>query len=90
MGSALALGIVSTLGANAISAPQVNTGAAAAFSISEMPSTTLLISNDADHKCGEGKCGGDKKKDGDHKCGGDKKKDGDHKCGGEHKCGAKK
>lgn len=36
-------------------------------------------------KCGEAKCGGDKKSEA--KCGGDKKKEG--KCG-EGKCGAKK
>jgi uncharacterized low-complexity protein len=43
-----------------------------------------------DGKCGEGKCGAEKKKDGkcgEGKCGADKKKDG--KCG-EGKCGAEK
>jgi uncharacterized low-complexity protein len=43
-----------------------------------------------DGKCGEGKCGADKKKDGkcgEGKCGADKKKDG--KCG-EGKCGGDK
>lgn len=48
-----------------------------------------------DGKCGEGKCGADKKKDGkcgEGKCGADKKskdKKADGKCG-EGKCGAKK
>ncbi|WP_434352837.1 hypothetical protein VH441_06430 [Psychrobacter sp. HD31] len=49
----------------------------------------------AEHKCGEAKCGADKKADGncggdkkaDHSCGADKKADG--KCG-EGKCGADK
>ena len=44
----------------------------------------------AEGKCGEGKCGGDKKKEGkcgEGKCGGDKKKEG--KCG-EGKCGGNK
>ena len=43
----------------------------------------VAMSSKKDGKCGEGKCGGDKKKDG--KCGGDKKKK-DGKCG-EGKCG---
>ena len=45
-------------------------------------------------KCGEGKCGGDKKADkegkcGEGKCGGDKKADKEGKCG-EGKCGGDK
>lgn len=48
----------------------------------------------AEGKCGEGKCGGDSKKDGEGKCGegkcgGDKKKTGEGKCG-EGKCGGDK
>lgn len=47
-------------------------------------------SEQTDHKCGEGKCGGKKKK-GEHKCGSkvDSTKSTEHKCG-EGKCGGKK
>ena len=52
----------------------------------------------AEHKCGEAKCGADKKaaaaKTAEAKCGADKKAAAEHKCGadktGEHKCGADK
>jgi len=47
----------------------------------------LAMSSKPEGKCGEGKCGGDKKKAGkcgEGKCGGDKKKEG--KCGA-GKCG---
>jgi len=47
----------------------------------------LSMSSKPEGKCGEGKCGGDKKKAGkcgEGKCGGDKKKEG--KCGA-GKCG---
>ena len=46
-----------------------------------------MVTGDAEGKCGEGKCGGDKEAEG--KCGGDKEAEG--KCGegkcGEGKCG---
>ena len=46
-----------------------------------------MVAGDAEGKCGEGKCGGDKEAEG--KCGGDKEAEG--KCGGdkeaEGKCG---
>lgn len=50
--------------------------------------------SDAEHKCGEAKCGADKKaegegKCGEGKCGADKKAEGEGKCG-EGKCGADK
>ena len=41
-----------------------------------------MVAGDAEGKCGEGKCGGDKEAEG--KCGGDKEAEG--KCG-EGKCG---
>lgn len=45
---------------------------------------------DTEHKCGEAKCGADKKAEGEHKCGAEHKKaDGEGKCG-EGKCGADK
>jgi len=47
----------------------------------------LSMSSEPEGKCGEAKCGGDKKKEakcGEGKCGGDKKKE--SKCG-EGKCG---
>ncbi len=68
------------------------------FSMAKLDSGYQLAQADKakDGKCGEAKCGADKKK-ADGKCGGDKKKDGkcgadkkkDGKCG-EAKCGADK
>ena len=43
----------------------------------------------AEGKCGEGKCGGDKKAEKEGKCGGDKKAEKEGKCG-EGKCGGDK
>ena len=54
--------------------------------------TGYKVASKAEGKCGEGKCGGEKKADGEGKCGegkcgGDKKKSaGEGKCG-EGKCG---
>lgn len=80
LGSALALGLVSTLSASAIVSPQINTDSS--LSINELPANSLLLSEGTgDHKCGEGKCGGSKKEE---------PKDGDHKCGADHKCGGGK
>ncbi|MFP4130589.1 hypothetical protein [Thiohalospira sp.] len=49
---------------------------------------------ESEGRCGEGKCGGDKKKDAEGKCGGDKKgdkkKDAEGKCGGDKKGDKKK
>jgi len=53
------------------------------FAMSELESGYMQVAG-KDGKCGEGKCGGDKKKDKEGKCGEGKKKDG--KCG-EGKCG---
>lgn len=56
--------------------------------------------SEGEHKCGEAKCGADKKTEGEHKCGEGKcgaehkKADGEGKCGegkcGEGKCGTDK
>ena len=73
---------------------------APAIQASENPfATTELqggykIAANHEGKCGEGKCGGDKKSDsegkcGEGKCGGDKKAEGEGKCG-EGKCGGDK
>ena len=53
--------------------------------------TGYKVASKAEGKCGEGKCGGEKKADGEGKCGGDKDKkaDGEGKCG-EGKCGGDK
>jgi len=56
------------------------------FAMSELESGYMQVAG-KDGKCGEGKCGGDKKKDKEGKCGEGKKKDG--KCG-EGKCGGDK
>lgn len=48
--------------------------------------TGYKVAAKAEGKCGEGKCGGDKKAAGEGKCGGDKKAEGEGKCG-EGKCG---
>jgi hypothetical protein len=58
LGAALALGLGTTLTANAFSAPQPTTGVDELFSISEFPSHPTLLSND-DHECGEHECGED-------------------------------
>ena len=63
--------------------------------------TGYMVAGDAEGKCGEGKCGGDKEaegegKCGEGKCGGDKEAEGEGKCGGdkeaegEGKCGGDK
>jgi uncharacterized low-complexity protein len=60
------------------------------FALKDLGNGYQVADKAKDGKCGEGKCGGDKKdkKAKDGKCGGDKKgKDG--KCG-EGKCGGKK
>lgn len=74
LGSALALGLTTTLTASALTVPEIQVNADTIFSISETASSTLLISDD--HKCGEGKCG-------EGKCG-------EGKCGDDHKCGEDK
>ncbi len=89
IGATLALG-VSTLSASALLVPQIDTDATV-LGITELNSSSVLAN--ADHKCGEGKCGAAKKA-ADHKCGA-AKKDAEHKCGAakkdaEHKCGAAK
>ncbi len=69
--STLALGIATTLGANAITAPNINVNSDAILSISELAADSTTISH-GDHKCGEGKCG--EGKCGEGKCGEDKDK----------------
>ena len=62
------------------------------FSVTNLESG-YMVAGDVEGKCGEGKCGGDKKeaegKCGEGKCGGDKKeaegKCGEGKCGGDKK-----
>ncbi len=61
------------------------------FAMTELNGGYMQI---ADSKCGEGKCGGSKKKEpegkcGEGKCGGSKKKESEGKCG-EGKCGGSK
>jgi len=64
------------------------------FGMSNVDATQMQVAENG--KCGEGKCGGEKKsKCGEGKCGGDKKegKCGEGKCGGdkkEGKCGGDK
>lgn len=67
------------------------------FSLKELNNNAILVAHE-EGKCGEGKCGADKKageaKCGEGKCGADKKA-GEAKCGadkkaGEGTCGAKK
>lgn len=73
--------------------------AEAGFSSTNLQAGYTLADNhatksDGEHKCGEAKCGADKKaegegKCGEGKCGADKKAEGEGKCG-EGKCGADK
>lgn len=72
--STLALGTALAL---TMTAAQANTGDKV-LSLQSIDAQNILH-NDSGHKCGEGKCGANKKKD-----------SGDKKCGGDHKCGAKK
>ncbi len=63
------------------------------FSMTEFESGYMVAEGAGEGKCGEGKCGGDKK-EAEGKCGGDKK-DAEGKCGGdkkgaEGKCGGDK
>lgn len=82
----------------------VASAAEANFSATALAAGYTLADNQAnksatEHKCGEAKCGADKKADGEHKCGegkcgegkcgADKKADAEHKCG-EGKCGVDK
>lgn len=54
------------------------------------------LADKTEGKCGEAKCGADKKTEGEMKCGADKKAEGEMKCGADHKaegekkCGADK
>ncbi|WP_307126021.1 HvfA family oxazolone/thioamide-modified RiPP metallophore [Cellvibrio sp. OA-2007] len=73
------------------------------FAATSLNAGYTLAENDAaksegEHKCGEAKCGAEKKAEGEHKCGEakcgadkkeEKKADAEHKCG-EAKCGADK
>ncbi|MCF2920401.1 hypothetical protein L1264_07885, partial [Pseudoalteromonas sp. APAL1] len=85
---ALTLGAV-VVGASSFAATDAN---ANPFEFQQMQAGYQLDA--AEGKCGEGKCGGDKKaekegKCGEGKCGGDKKAAKEGKCG-EGKCGADK
>ena len=65
-------------------------GAAPVFAATDLATGYMVAALDdkaAEHKCGEGKCGADKKA-AEAKCGADKKA-AEHKCG-EGKCGADK
>ncbi|HNE42444.1 MAG: hypothetical protein JNK96_10020 [Betaproteobacteria bacterium] len=94
--TALSLAVGTAFAATALLAPVVH-AADNPFSLTKLDSGYQLAEADKakDGKCGEAKCGADKKKDG--KCSADKKKDGkcsaekkkDGKCG-EAKCGADK
>lgn len=64
LGAALAIGLGTSIAANAISTPQPASGTDAILTISEIPSHPTLLSND-DHECGEGQCGEDGGDDGD-------------------------
>ena len=83
-GAALATSLAATPAANAADNP---------FALSEL-SSGYMVAESAEGKCGEGKCGGEKKaadtegKCGEGKCGGEKKAaDAEGKCGGEKKEG---
>ncbi|MBK7899593.1 MAG: hypothetical protein IPJ99_09715 [Betaproteobacteria bacterium] len=93
----LSLAVGTAFAATALLAPIAH-AADNPFSLTKLDSGYQLAAADdkaKDGKCGEAKCGADKKKDAkcgadkkkDGSCGGDKKKDG--KCG-EAKCGADK
>lgn len=75
LGTVLAASLVSLPAANADQNP---------FGLTKLSSGYMVIAG-AEGKCGEGKCGGEKKSEG--KCGGEKKSEG--KCG-EGKCGGSK
>jgi uncharacterized low-complexity protein len=87
VGAALATSLASTTVVNAAENP---------FAMSEL-SSGYMVADAAEGKCGEGKCGGDKKaaeegKCGEGKCGGDKKaaEEGAAKTTEEGKCGGDK
>jgi|GEM_PF-3958441 len=63
LGAALALGLGTTLAANAMPAPEPASSTDAILTISEMPNHPALLSND-DHQCGESQCGEDGGDDG--------------------------
>ena len=83
LGAAFVASLAGTSVANAADNP---------FSMTELPSG-YMVADSKEGKCGEGKCGGEKKaeegKCGEGKCGGEKKakegKCGEGKCGGEKK-----
>ncbi|HEY9136228.1 MAG TPA: hypothetical protein VIM85_10585 [Pseudomonadales bacterium] len=97
MGAAVAVSALSATSVQANENPFVTQDLASGYN---------LASADTEGKCGEGKCGGDKKaakegkcgegKCGEGKCGGDKKAEKEGKCGAdkkadkEGKCGGKK
>lgn len=79
--------------ASASLAPMVS-AADATFTANSLNAGYTLADNhvnksEGEHKCGEAKCGADKKAEGEGKCGADKKAEGEGKCG-EGKCGADK
>jgi len=91
----IALGATVVTSALSIAGAQANENP---FVTQDLASGYNLASADMEGKCGEGKCGGDKKADkegkcGEGKCGGDKKadtdaeSDGDKKADKEGKCG---
>jgi uncharacterized low-complexity protein len=86
-GAALVTSLASASAVNAAENP---------FAITELPGGYMVADSHMEGKCGEGKCGGDKKegegKCGEGKCGGAAKSAEEGKCGGakkegEGKCG---
>lgn len=58
LGAALALGLGTSLNANAISMPQPSDGAEVMLSMTEVPTQPTLLNNE-DHQCGDHECGED-------------------------------
>jgi uncharacterized low-complexity protein len=74
-GAAFITSLASTTVANAAENP---------FAMSEL-SSGYMVADAAEGKCGEGKCGGEKKATEEGKCGEGMKKEGEGKCGGDKK-----
>ena len=81
--------------ATTLSSANVASAADNPFAMTEI-SGGYIVAAAAEGKCGEGKCGGEKKADTEGKCGGEKKAAAEGKCGGEKKtdtegkCGGEK
>ena len=87
LGTTLALGLTTTLSAQALNTAQFQINPESTFSISDLSANNLLISNEgAEGACGEGKCG-EEAKCGEGKCGEEAKCGESKKAGSEAKCG---